>query len=338
MLTGATLFTGFGGVDLGMRAAGIDTVFGLEKSAAIAEVAKSNGVQVVIGDVNFFDGSELRGVDVIHASPPCPNFSNANMNASETEEDITLAESVARIVRASMPRWFTLENVLMYRKSKSFSVIKDALADCGYMFVWFHLNAADFGVPQTRRRLFLIACRDGLIPQMPPPVPWAGWYAAIEDLIPALPDSQFAPWQMKNLQIIMETTLVGQDYDSPSYIDNRKPVTATVGEPAFTVKASASNSIWKAFIVDGSNASRDLTIRKGSEPVFSCVAQFGRQAVRAFIPGRVIAMTPRALARFQSFPDSYKLPDRKRVAFRGIGNAVPPMMYKEIIMTVTQGG
>ena len=57
---------------------------------------------------------------------------------------------------------------------------------------------------------------------------------------------------------------------------------------------------------------------------------------KAYTRGRVVAMTPRCLARFQSFPDSYELPESKTLAAKGIGNAVAPLMYQRILEGLTQ--
>jgi len=66
------------------------------------------------------------------------------------------------------------------------------------------------------------------------------------------------------------------------------------------------------------------------EPVFTMRAS--QNNPRAAIEhGRVVAMTPRCLARFQSFPDSYELSGNKSLDAKGIGNAVPPLLYQKII-------
>lgn len=332
MTTGATLFTGGGGVDIGMRMAGVESVFGIEYRDDIAEVARANGVTVTVGNILEIDPRTVTHVDVLHASPPCPNFSNAKTGAKETPEDIALAEAVARIFSHVKPRWFTLENVPKYRRSQSFRVICDAVRKAGYMLHWQILNAADFGVPQTRRRLFLIASRDTLIPMMPLPVPWVGWYEAIEDLIPSLPDSEFAPWQLERMGDVFGDLVGAGGYEGR--IVRRKQE-----RPAFTITGNTNQAAQlRAFIVDDQNNGsvrenglRGLTIRSDDEPTFTVSATQTNRSIRASANGRVVAMTPRCLARFQSFPDWYELPDNKALACRIIGNAVPPLLYRRLL-------
>ncbi len=107
-------------------------------------------------------------------------------------------------------------------------------------------------------------------------------------------------------------------------------------EPAQTIGANEHGS--KAFVVDCQKAGdttgdRGVTIRGGDEPCFTLTSGTGqRRPARAYDGvGRVVAMTSRALARFQSFPDWYRLPDSKSLAAKIIGNAVPPVGYEKII-------
>jgi hypothetical protein len=79
------------------------------------------------------------------------------------------------------------------------------------------------------------------------------------------------------------------------------------------------------------------TVLDTQEPSFTIKAPGGGRVHRAWLEqGRVVSMTPRALARFQSFPDSYLLPEKSATAVRVIGNAVPPKLYEAILRTVTE--
>jgi site-specific DNA-cytosine methylase len=102
-------------------------------------------------------------------------------------------------------------------------------------------------------------------------------------------------------------------------------------EPVFTMRAAQNNP--RAFIADVSNTSRESTIRLPQEPVFSITASIASRESHICTQlshGRVVAMTPRCLARFQSFPDAYELPESKALAAKGLGNAVPPLMMQRI--------
>ncbi|WP_331001109.1 DNA cytosine methyltransferase [Nostoc commune] len=91
----------------------------------------------------------------------CANFSQAHTASSgkgiETVDDLTAAIAVAEAIRQLQPRVFTLENVPGYQNSQSFSIILQVLESEGYFVNYSVVNMSDFGLPQARRRLVLIA-------------------------------------------------------------------------------------------------------------------------------------------------------------------------------------
>jgi site-specific DNA-cytosine methylase len=160
-------------------------------------------------------------------------------------------------------------------------------------------------VPQTRRRMIVRAVRGGFVPHLPAPARWVGWYEAIEDILHTLPDSQFAPWQLERLPEEIKQTLMLWNNEHGS----------------------------KAFIIDGKNSGNfgnGPTILNGEDPIFTIQASQAKGMPRAFTGCRIVAMTPRALARFQSIPDWVVLPESKTLAAKVIGNAVPPLVMEKV--------
>lgn len=414
----ASLFTGFGGADIGALAAGYTPAWGVEYRADIAAVANRNlGEHVRVADVLDCDPRDFAPVDLLHASPPCPNFSVAKKDRGETAHDLAMARKVAEFVTILLPPAFTLENVMAYRESQSWRLIEDQLWQNDY---WVHVeivNAADFGVPQTRRRMIVRAVRNAMPGPLPNPVPWIGWYAAIEDILDTLPESRFAPWQMARLPEWIDDTfisvqqqsndrkgtefgygtprrpptepsfsvttqapswykafiLTGQ-YGQPNTADERSAQNVPEDAPSPTVTGSAKGD-WRAFLVSNAKTEYSDGVRKADEPSLAVTPQLvgrskaflvggsntsaelaasgvgisdidqptrmiGPSAIRntrAWLStGRVVAMTPRALARFQSFPDWYEFPAKRSLAALGIGNAVPPLLYQRIAETLIE--
>ncbi|MEH2172297.1 DnaB-like helicase C-terminal domain-containing protein [Nostoc sp.] len=149
-----------------------------------------------------------RRPDYLHASPVCANFSQAHTAKAgkgiETADDLSAAIAVAKAIRQLQPRVFTLENVPRYQNSQSFAIILDALEQEGYSVDYSVVNMADFGLPQARRRLVLVASR-GFRVALPTRRKPIGWYKAIAHLIPSMIDSQLLPKQRQAVEQFLTT-------------------------------------------------------------------------------------------------------------------------------------
>jgi site-specific DNA-cytosine methylase len=168
---------------------------------------------------------------------------------------------------------------------------------------------ADYGVPQTRKRMIVQATlgnRLGMLPPTHTETPqaglfgaglprWVSWYEAIEDLLDTLPESEFAPWQLKNL---------AQNQEQVFLITNQND--APTGDP-----------------------NRGARLYKSNVPVGAVLAESATRT-RVCLHGRVVKLTPRALARFQSLPDLYTLPERTGDAVTIIGNGVPSLFTQRV--------
>lgn len=389
-----TLFSGFGGADIGMMAAGLTPTWGVELDPRVADVANANlGNHIITANVLDVDPATLEPVYALHASPPCTRASVANSRAETNEDgireaplDIALAEKVIQFVKTLQPQIFTLENVWQYRKFQSWQGgkkakgIAQALWDLGYWVAVEHVNAADYGVPQTRKRMIVRAIRGGMVPHLPQPSRWIGWHEAIRDILDTLPPSEFAPWQLKRLPATIGDILIGNQSSREAGLTSSLP-----HDPAFTLRTSRSDYP-RAYLMDLGNTSRAATSLDADRPAMTIQSWHGRRPSHmpsAFLlgngtrsapqaedtpadggapamrdaadpsltvdtktashlkswlaQGRVVSMTPRALARFQSFPDWYTLPESKTLACLGIGNAVPPLLmetvYRQLVET-----
>jgi DNA (cytosine-5)-methyltransferase 1 len=363
--TFASLFTGGGLADIGAQMAGYSLLWGVELEPDIAAVANANLShvdQVYAASVIGFDWSSVQKPDHLHMSPPCQDFSVAKSAGSkQSNPNDEIADACIAAIKALQPKTITLENVEGYRKAPGFQRIVDTLWGLGYWVNVDVLNSADFGVAQTRRRLFLRAVFGGFPGALPQPVAWRGWYEAIADLIPDLPETEFAPWQLERLSKISHlchgTERKGPDYcelvrrspelpcwtlkasdhkglpkalllskDKGSYSDGHR----WEAEPSVTVTANDEGRR-RAFLIESKNAN------ESAEPAFTIKASAGKQASRASRPdGKVVRITPRCLARFQSVPDWYVLPDSNRLACKIIGNGVPSVMMQGVLLTMEE--
>jgi DNA-cytosine methyltransferase len=179
-----SLYTGCGGLDLGFEAAGFDTAVAVEiDPEAVATLRHNRDWPVLDRDIHSISSTELLSAaglqvgeaDALIGGPPCQPFSKAGYWASG--DTLRLDDARAgtlgaylRVLRDTQPRTFLLENVpgLAYHgKSEGLDLITRSLGDinrdCGTHYSWAigRLDAANFGVPQIRERVFVVGARNG---------------------------------------------------------------------------------------------------------------------------------------------------------------------------------
>jgi site-specific DNA-cytosine methylase len=190
-LTVADLFCGAGGLSAGFRAAGYEPIFALDKDAdSCATYERNFGFAPAHGLISDFHSSDLvtriRGADVIVGGPSCQTFSTQGRRfkwADPTDERTRLWRHMLALVDDVRPRAFLLENVPgLSHKGLAYEVDGRARGDIvthfrklGYDIRAGILLAADFGVPQLRRRLFVVGVRKGMHFEFPAPTHLGGW-------------------------------------------------------------------------------------------------------------------------------------------------------------------
>ena len=304
--TVGTLFMGGGGADLGLEAAGFKSLWGIERDPKIAEVARLNfpNTKVFNQCVGETRIHHLERVNLLWMSPPCQQYSVARRGDIPDHKDKDAGLYCCNYIAILSPRWVILENVPGYAKSPTFEAILRSLIDCGYRYHWLILDAADYGVPQNRKRLIMWAVKnDQPIPYFPESKPKKGWYQAIADLIPEMQDCELADWQIKRLNEL-------------GYVNSHSPV-------LLIPRAGASvNNIIPTPQNQPSPTIRAMT--SGRHTHWADIVQ-GSQIKR---------ISQKATARLQTFPDSYQFPESKSLSQQIIGNAVPPLLAKELGLAI----
>jgi DNA (cytosine-5)-methyltransferase 1 len=165
------LFCGGGGSSLGALHAGAEIVMGIDGwDRAIETYSRNfNGTgrqlmmtpETVPADVGLVRGQ----IDLLLASPECTNHTCAKGNAPRDEDSKRTANYVLNFARDLDPRWVVIENVVHMKKWDGYEPLLEGLRDLDYGCTVQPLNAADFGVPQTRRRIFIL-CSKGKAPAL----------------------------------------------------------------------------------------------------------------------------------------------------------------------------
>lgn len=170
--TFGSLFAGVGGFDMGFEQAGWDCRFQVEWDKHCQSILNRHWPSVPKwGDVSTVSGHELPIVDCIIFGSPCQDLSVAGKRAGLDGERSGLFHEAMRIIKemrdatnGTFPRWIVWENVagaLSSNKGLDFGRVLDEMAEAGAVAAeWAVLDAQHFGVPQRRRRVFVVACFD----------------------------------------------------------------------------------------------------------------------------------------------------------------------------------
>ena len=204
-----SLFSGAGGLDLGIEAAGFETRVAVEWDEDAADTMEKNANEffpglreVVRGDLypmatGSDDGLTTKEIlraggfkarerpDLLIGGPPCVAFSKSGFwldwKRDGADPAASLLQAYTRVLAEARPRHFILENVyaLTFNNKASkpaFERLLKEIEAAGYRYTWQVLNAADYGVPQARPRLFIVgAAKSETIPELPEPTHHGDW-------------------------------------------------------------------------------------------------------------------------------------------------------------------
>lgn len=197
MRTAFDVFSGCGGLTLGLRQAGfrVAGAVDLDRLAVAAYRSNHQGVAIWRRDVRNLDGRTIRErlafkkgqLDLLAGCPPCQGFStlrtlNGTREVGDKRNDLVF--EFLRLVRELEPKAIMLENVPGLATDGRMAELSGQLSGLGYEHAWRVLNAADYGVPQNRRRLILLGSRQGPIDFAKPLAERATVRSAIEKLTP----------------------------------------------------------------------------------------------------------------------------------------------------------
>ena len=174
------LFCGAGGGSCGAAAAGVDIVAGFDVWPVAGSVYRANfpRARLHLCDLAMLRESDIRsihddlgGVDLILASPPCTDHSPARGARPPSLAGLDLPWCVWTFARVFRPRWLVIENVPGMRRWHGYRAFLWSLCGLGYCIRQEILDAVDFGVPQRRRRLYIVCDREAEPPEIAPRTP-----------------------------------------------------------------------------------------------------------------------------------------------------------------------
>lgn len=281
------LFAGLGGIRIPFEEYGGECVFSSEWDKYAALTYEANHGDFPNGDITKIDPKEIPAFDLLLGGFPCQPFSHAGHKKGFEDTRGTLFFNIAEIINFHKPKAVFLENVkglVGHDKGRTFKEITRILEELGYVVSFKVHNAKDFGVPQNRERIFIVAIRDGEAFEFAEP---AKIPTKLGDILEdsrtvdpkyTLSDKLWAGHQLRKQQHLAK----GNGF----------------GFSMFDEKSTYTSTISARYYKDGSEI---LISQPGKNPR---------------------KLTPREAARLQGFPEQYRIVVSDTQAYKQFGNSV----------------
>lgn len=294
------LFAGIGGMRLGFEKHGCTTVFSSEIDKFARKTYEANFGELPRGDIRMIHSDLIPDHDILLAGFPCQPFSQAGLKGGFDDTRGTLFFEIARILKDKKPKAFLLENVKNLRshdKGKTLQIILEVLREEYYVPEPEVLNAYNFGVPQSRARIFIVGFRKDIV--------YSDFY------FPTRADLYC------NVGTILEDTT---DYTLSDTLWNWHLSHKTKHK-------SRGNGFGYTLVNADTPYTPTITARYYKDGSECLVEQIGRNPRM---------LTPRECARLQGFPDDFKIVVSRSQAYKQFGNSVCVPLISELAESILQ--
>jgi DNA (cytosine-5)-methyltransferase 1 len=327
--TSVELFAGCGGLALGVEQAGFRHLCLNEFDARACDTLVANGATqidspgddaaawpLVRGDCHGIDWTPLRGqVDLLAGGPPCQPFSIGGIHRG-TNDPRNLWGEAARALREMEPKAFLFENVRGLARPKFrpfFDAVVEDLEGAGYDVAWTTVNAANYGVPQLRWRVFVVGFRRDLDMEWTFPAETHSRSVLVAAQSGEPVTNGLAPWRtLRDALSGLPEPIDGMEHPS---------IANHIGVPGARPYLGHSGS------------TLDLPAKSVKAGVHGCP---GGEHMTAFRDGTYRYWTVRETARVQGFPDRWTFVGPRSEAMRQIGNAVPVPLARVFAERIAQ--
>ena len=340
------LFAGAGGLSQGFIKAGFDVALAVEYDAEIAQAFTLNhpDVPIIVNDIRNVDFTsvyqQIGPVEGVVGGPPCQGFSQKGQRKSVLDERNFMFRSFIDFVEVFRPSFFVMENVPNITTTEKGLFRKEAILafeKLGYSVTFNVLNAADFGVPQLRRRAFFLGRLNGQSIALPTT---NGKRTTVKDAIYDLPfiasgeGEKFYDYQSSPLSAYQELLRM----DSPGIYNHLATSHSKIAlERLSMIPKGAGREMLPPEHRTKSIYSGTWTRLREDEMAATITTRFDTPSSGLFThPILTRCLTVREAARIQSFDDMFIFTGNKTSQMKQVGNAVPTLLAYEVAKTALQ--
>lgn len=321
------LFAGIGGIRLGFEKAfkdRIETVFVSEWDEKAQETYRANFNDSfdIAGDITKISESDIPNFDICLAGFPCQAFSIAGKH-NGFEDNYrgqcrgTLFLDVARICDYHKPKVIFCENVkglTIHNRGNTYKVIKETFEELGYVVFDKILNSKNFGVPQNRERIYIVAFRKDVAPK--------------NFIFPKATDSSKILWDIREEKAVPAKYYLSTTYMNTLIAHKKRHESKGNG---FGYEIRDWGEIAGAIVCGGMGRERNLVVdnrQKHLIPTTNIKGEINPYGIRK--------MTPREWARLQGYPDSFTLPLADTHLYKQLGNSVTVNVIEAIAKCIEE--
>ncbi len=300
------LFAGIGGFRIALESFGAKCVFSSEIDSYAIQTYKENFNDIPRGDIRQISISEIPQHEILCAGFPCQPFSISGKQIGFNDSRGTLFFEIIKIVEHKRPLVLLLENVnnlITHNKGKTFSIIIASLQKLKYNVFYNILNSSNFNVPQSRKRLYIIAIN-----------------SEKNNYIFNFPKGNM---NFKSVQDILENNV------NEKYFINRKDISINYKKTKNSIISEKPVRI--GTINKGGQGERIYSI---SSVGITLIAEGGGLASKTgayYVNNKIRKLTPREAARMQGFPDNFKIVVGDSQAWKQFGNSITIDVLQHIL-------
>lgn len=299
------LFAGIGGFHIALSSLGGKAVFASEWDKEAAQVYENNFSLKPEGDITKISEKSIPDHDILCAGFPCQAFSISGKQLGFEDSRGTLFFDVARIAKEKQPKIMFLENVknlARHDNGKTLAVIKNTLDEIGYDVFDKVLDASKFGVPQSRKRIYIVCFRKDL----------------------KVKDFSF-PKEEKVKKHVLDIVL--PDSETTKYVIHRNDVKINN-----SIKEIFSDAPLRIGTVNKGGQGERIYSPLGTAITLSAYGGgAGAKTGLYRINGRIRKLAPRECARLDGFPENFKIAEKDNIAYKQFGNSVVVDVLKKIM-------